>query len=359
MPVMRLPFLIAFMPAALLVACAQVPTEMRYEPHGEGAAGDRDYLWPGLPEVPRYRYIGQLTGEQNFGPAERSEPGIGERMFRWVVGLGGAIQPDPRVLVRPQGGMVDSSGRILVTDVGRGAVFVFDPGEGRLHVWTSADDGFAFNTPVAISEGRGGEILVSDAELRRVVRLDRDGSPLGSFGGDVLRRPTGLARDPVSGRIFVSDTRAHDIKVFDDDGRLLGRIGQRGTEPGQFNAPTHLSVANDRLYVADTLNARVQVLSPDGDALKTVGSRGLYVGNLTRPKGVTVDVDGNLYIVESYYDHLLVFSQNGEFLLPIGGTGDAIGQFYLPAGVWSDDRGRLFVADMYNGRVVIFQYLGV
>jgi DNA-binding beta-propeller fold protein YncE len=110
--------------------------------------------------------------------------------------------------------------------------------------------------------------------------------------------------------------------------------------------------------VSDTLNARVQVLTIEGEALSKVGQRGLYVGNLVRPKGVTVDDDGNIYVVEGYYDHLLVFNQAAQLLLPIGGTGASIGRFFLPAGVWSDPQNRIFVADMFNGRVLILQYLG-
>ena len=354
--VMRISILIVVL--GTLVSCAQVPTEMTYFPEDEDSGDQGSYLWPALPEVPRYHYMGQLVGEQNFGPSESNEPGMGETVFRWIVGLGAGFRPDPRVLKRPQSGMVEASGRILVTDVGNGAVFVFDSPQGKLFVWEGADAGAAFSAPVGIAAGPNGEILVADADLQRVIRLSGDGTPLDSFGRDVLIRPTGLARDPLRGRVYVVDTRAHDIKVFDDTGVLLSRIGRRGTAPGEFNAPTHITLVQDRLYVTDTLNARVQVLTTEGEPVKSVGRRGLYVGNLTRPKGVTVDNDGNVYVVESYYDHLLVFSQEGEFLLPIGGTGAAIGQFYLPAGVWSDDRGRLFVADMYNGRVVIFQYLG-
>lgn len=342
----------------ILASCAQTPTEMSYFPEGTDSDEKRSVVWPSLPEVPRYRYTGQLLGEQNFGPSEGSDPGIGKTVFRWIVGLGAGFRSDPDVLTRPQSGMVEAGGRIIVTDVGRGALFVFDPLQGKLFIWDRADEGVAFSTPVGVTAGVDGEILVADAELHRVVRLSSDGKPLGSFGADSLRRPTGLVRDPATRRVYVADTRAHDIKVFDDNGTLLYRIGRHGSAAGEFNAPTHISLVKDRLYVTDTLNARVQILSMDGRPLKTIGKRGLYVGNLTRPKGVTVDKDGNVYVVESYYDHLLVFSQEGEFLLPIGGSGAEIGQFYLPAGAWSDDRGRLFVADMYNGRVVIFQYLG-
>ncbi len=340
----------------LLCACAQVPTEMRYSPFT--ATGTQDRLWPGLPEIPRYRYAGQLTGEQNFAPVSDSSPAFGEKLLRWVAGLADGQRRQPRVLIRPQSGMVDATGRVLVTDVGRQAVFVFDVPNARLLIWNRADAGAGFLDPIGITAGSGGEILVADATLQRIVRLDAQGLPLGSFGDKVLKRPTGLVRDPVSGRIFCVDTGEHDIKVFDDNGLLVDRIGLRGKAPGEFNAPTHIALAGDRLYVTDTLNARVQILGLDGDPVEQIGKRGLYVGNLTRPKGVAVDEDGNVYVVESYYDHLLIFDREARFLLPIGGSGSAIGQFYLPAGAWTDRQGRIYVADMYNGRVVLFQYLG-
>jgi DNA-binding beta-propeller fold protein YncE len=337
-----------------LSACASTPMEMTYFPEGEA---ETPRNWPLLPEVPRYRYAGQLVGEPNFRVAKAEQPGAAMRFLRWLAGLG--APPDTtRQLVRPQGGWVDDAGRIYVTDVGREAVFVFDEAQSQMQVWDRADRSAHFKSPVAVIRGAGSEIYVSDSELGRVVRLDADGSPLGSFGQGVLQRPTGLARDAASGAVFVADSAAHDIKVFDDHGRLLRTLGRRGAGPGEFNGPTHITIHERRLIVSDTLNARVQILDFDGASLGVIGRRGLYVGNLTRPKGVAVDDDGNFYIVESYYDHLLVFDRDGNFLLPIGGTGTALGKFFLPAGVWSDRNNRVYVADMFNGRVTIFQYLG-
>lgn len=348
--------LIAVTGLLLLTACAEMPTEMRFYPDGADTGVTR--LWPDLPEVPRYRYAGQLTGEHNFGPAERSEPGAGEKLLRWIVGLGEGNRQMPRILVRPQSGMVDDAGRIYVTDTGRQALFVFDGLQGRLHIWNQADRGDSFVDPIGVAMGPAGEILVTDATLQRVVRLHADGRVLGSYGGDVLQRPTGIVFDPATQQVYVVDTRAHRVKVFDAAGTLVREFGSHGTAPGQFNAPTHIALSGGRLYITDTLNARLQILDLDGNPVSSIGRRGLYVGNLTRPKGVTVDADGNIYVVESYYDHLLVFNRNGEFLLPIGGTGSSIGEFYLPAGAWGDRQGRIYVADMYNGRVMIFHYLG-
>jgi sugar lactone lactonase YvrE len=340
--------------AMLAWGCAPTRTAMRFE-----ANGDRELrVWPApqTQELARYRYVGELTGEANFRDASGS--GVTARdVLGWLAGL--AERPvDPVVLQRPQGGVVDARGRILVTDVSRRAVFVFDEPGGALEVWEEAAPNLRFESPIGIAQGKGGELLVTDAELARVFRLDAGGKPIGAFGGGVLRRPTGIVRDPARGLVYVADTHAHDIKVFDDAGVLVGTLGQRGDQLGEFNFPTHLAFARDTLYVTDVLNSRVQGLAATGEARARFGKRGLFVGNLVRPKGVAADDEGNLYVVESLYDTLVVFDRESRLLLSIGGTGKDVGKFYLPAGVWVDSRNRVFVADMFNGRVVVFQFLG-
>lgn len=337
---------------ALCAACATAPSQLRLET----AAGVDAEVWPPAPETPRYRLVGQLTGEDNFVKQDKAQ-GVGRRVFGWLVGLAVGRQA-PRVLQRPQSGFADAEGRVYVTDVSRAAVYVFDAPSGRLLVWDKADLHTRFDTPVGIAPGGNGEILVADAELGRIVRLGAGGQPLGAFGLGELRRPVGVARDAELGRIFVADAQADAVVIFSDSGERIGSIGRRGEGPGEFNSPTYLSYADRRLFVADTLNARIQIFDDDGEYVGQFGRRGLFVGDFTRPKGVAVDKDGNVYVVESYYDYLLVFNQQGELLLPIGGTGSGIGEFYLPAGIWVDDRDQVYVADAFNGRIMVFQYLG-
>ncbi len=342
---------LAFCVLFVATGCAtQGSRFMRYET----AAGEAP-VWPPAPEVARYRYVGQLTGEGNF--TSNRSANAGRRALAWLVGLA-AGKHSPVVLQRPQTGYTDTTGRVYVTDVSRAAVYVFDEAAGRLDVWEMAGQNQRFQTPLGITVVEDGRVLVADGDLARVILLDDQGRPVGSFGEGVLQRPVGLAYDPAASRVFVADRQAHDVKVFDMQGRLLETWGRLGVGPGEFNAPTYLTFAHGRLYVTDTLNSRVQVLDASGRFLRSIGRRGLYVGDMPRPKGVAVDRDRNLYVVESYYDYLLVFNEKGEFLLPIGGTGSGIGEFYLPAGVWTDHRNWIYVADAFNGRIVVFEYLG-
>lgn len=65
-------------------------------------------------------------------------------------------------------------------------------------------------------------------------------------------------------RIYVPDHLGHDIKVYDLRGRLLHRIGGKGSAAGQFELPTDVQVSPDgHVYVNDRGNGRVQVLAGD------------------------------------------------------------------------------------------------
>ena len=311
-----------------------------------------DVVWPNPPSMPRYRLVGELYGESNFKQQKQ-----GRSFLQILVGLF-VGKPRPNVLQRPQSGYSDEQGRVYVTDVSRQAVLLFDIPNNSLQVFNSMNAELPFKTPIAISAAPQGDIYVSDAEQAVVARMHSDGSPVSLIGRDILNRPTGIAYDTVNKQLFVADSKDHDIKVFDELGKLIQVIGHRGEGSGEFNYPTHIAYREGHLYVTDRMNSRIQILDASGEFVSSFGDRGRYVGDIPHPKGVAADSDGNIYVLESYFDHLLIYNAAGELLLPIGGTGKGIGEFYLPAGVWVDNRDRVYIADMFNGRVVILQYLG-
>jgi DNA-binding beta-propeller fold protein YncE len=341
----------------LLGGCASEKLVLRFDPV-RATAAKRIYFPPVTDlAVPRYVFVGELFGEPNFVAAEDQKKNRFIEALKWIAGL--FDDPNPVVLQRPQSGVVDENGRILVTDVSRGAVFVFDQANGRLDVWEFAEGYRHFAAPTGIALGPAGRVFVADADLKMVFMLDAEGKGVSLIGKGVLERPTGLAWDANAGLLYVADTQAHQIKVFDVTGRQVRTIGQRGEAPGEFNYPTYLALNRGKLLVADTMNARVQAITLDDTASPIiVGERGINVGKFVRPKGVATDSENNIYVVESYHDHLLIFDDQARFLLPIGGAGKEAGNFYLPAGVWIDRGNRVFVADTFNGRIAVFQFLG-
>jgi DNA-binding beta-propeller fold protein YncE len=312
-------------------------------------------LWPSPPEIPRFAYIGDLMGEQNFAYLQKGNGGF-VGFLKTIAGVDKTRMEERLLLQRPQSGAVGQDGKIYVTDVSRQAIFVFDEPAGKLELWDHLGNGETLQSPIGIAV-TGTHIYVADSEQGKVFKLGLDGQFVSSFGEETLLRPTGLALNADESEIFVADTEAQCIRVFDPAGNLIRTIGSHGSDSGEFNRPTFLAYSSGKLVVSDSMNARVQIIDEESKINLSIGERGLYIGNMTRPKGVAVDDQGNLYVAESYFDYLLVYNSEGEFLLPIGGTGRGPGEFYQPAGIWVDSYNRIFVADMFNGRIAIFQYL--
>ncbi|MBF0341822.1 MAG: 6-bladed beta-propeller [Magnetococcales bacterium] len=343
----------------LLSACAPIQHEMILGT--ERLKPSQRPVWPSLPETPRYEYIGELRGVTNFRISGDESLKTTRSWVYWLAGIDVDTGFDPERnlnLQRPVSGCVDRNGRMLVTDMGHLAVFMFDPIKGEFAIWRNALPGQPFLSPVGIAAGSDDEVFVADSELGLVARLDAQGKPVGVIGRGELKRPTGLAWNAEKRILYVADTAADQIRLYDREGKLLEIVGKGGDKDGEFNSPTHLAFARNQLYIADTLNARIQIMDEEGNFIRTLGKRGRMMGDMSRPKGVAVDGEGNIYVVESFYDHVLIFNRDGQFLMPIGGTGRRIGEFYLPNGVWLDLAGRVYVADMFNGRVIILQFLG-
>ena len=111
-----------------LAGCADNHLVMNLADSGQGV---NPKVWPAPPDVPRYRYVGELTGEDNFRPDNWANQSTASKLFDWVVGLA-SFHSDPVVLQRPQSGTVDADGRIYITDIGHGGVYVFDKPAGKL-----------------------------------------------------------------------------------------------------------------------------------------------------------------------------------------------------------------------------------
>lgn len=343
----------------VLSACGTAPQKSQFRLDLDASLATRQLAWPSASsgQTPRYLYLGELVGEPNFFRPDSTTKGIRDVLSAVVDFIFG--EAPPVVMDRPQAGAVDEDGRIFVSDIGRSGIFVFDKNLGKVSFWDRAKELVNFMTPVGIAIGPEGHVFIADVDLGYVAHLDPDGKALQPIGKGHLTRPTGLAYDRHTERIFVTDTPTHSIKVFDLEGRLRKSIGTFGEGPTDLNYPTHLVVREGELYVSDTLNARIQVFSTlDGKHLRQIGKRGNFVGDMVRPKGVASDSEQHIYAVESNHDHLLVYNRAGEFLMAIGGVGDGPGRFHLPAGVWTDARDRIYVADMLNSRVAVYQFLG-
>ena len=225
---------------------------------------------------------------------------------------------------------VSNDGTIAVADRA-GVVLLIEPGGAtrtRIGIGVlEAPSGVAWH---------GSNLVVSDSGLGAVLLLDRTGRELQRVGVGTLRDPRGLdvADD---GSIYVADRLANCLWHFPvgEGGRISDApraLGERGTNPGQFNCPCDVALiergaAGRCLVVADEMNHRVQVLGQDGAFVSFFGMHALFPrqgdGRIHYPRSVAVDAAGTmLAVAEPFEDRVQLFALKSEQNPP-----DAVGGY--------------------------------
>lgn len=168
---------------------------------------------------------------------------------------------DPARFGRPGGLAINDYGELWISDPDNSRVAVFDSNtEFDRFVGDVRTYSGLLLTPGAAARGLKGRILVSDEGKGRVYVFDSFGIYLFDFGYDVFKRPAGLKVDRY-GNIWVVDSKLSSVFCFDRDGILLYSVGEYGTT-GEYelNQPGDVALLpGDRIAVSDTGNDRIMI----------------------------------------------------------------------------------------------------
>lgn len=226
----------------------------------------------------------------------------------------------------------------------------------------------------------------------------------GAASASTFGRPRGIAIDPVTGKLFVSDSSFHRIlrfssvaayQTFAAAEAVLGQPDMTSkfeNQNAQFNqlpsastlaAPYALAIdGSGRLWVCDANNHRVLRFDDASNKASgaaadgVLGQPGFITKNtalsqsgLNSPTGLAIDADGNLWVSDSSNNRVLRYNNaagksngaNADGVL--GGvdfttTYDAFprtsAMFSIPAGLTIDANGTLWVIDSSLNRILRF-----
>ena len=289
----------------------------------------------------------------------KPKKGFWTKAFDFVVG-----EPDFHFLVRPYSIVADSRGRVIISDPGAVGVHIFDFEQQKYKFFSRRDKSKdPMLAPQCVAVDAKDNIYVTDSEAGKIFVYDAGGKfqrTIGSLkGGEgFFKRPTGIAVDSTEQRIYVTDTLRNQIFKLDMQGNVLAKFGKTGAGQGEFNYPTELRLDGANLVVVDAMNFRVQVLDRSGTFQYSIGQIGDVPGDLFRPKGIGIDSEDHLYVVDGLRAQVQVFDRSGQLLYYFG-NGSGFGEFQMPAGMFIDRNDRIYVVDSYNRRVQVFHYYGI
>jgi len=153
----------------------------------------------------------------------------------------------------PTKAVLSPAGEYFVSDgYGQERIHRFSPQGELLLSWGSKGSALGeLDTPHSICIDRRGRVLVCDRANNRIQIFDTSGASLTAWTD--VQVPMDFFIDP-NDHVYIAEGEQR-ISIFDLDGRLLGRWGEKGTGAGQFSASPHgLSVdSHGDVYVCEVV----------------------------------------------------------------------------------------------------------
>jgi hypothetical protein len=260
-------------------------------------------------------------------------------------------------------------GNIYVTDPDVGSVFIYD---ADLNLTGELKN---LNIPLGIAVGVDGTIYVGCQGIRAVQAYDRNGDFIMNIGQGELAKPNDIALD-LYGNLYVADSPAHRIRIYNMEGRHLGDIGSSGQEDGEFNFPAAVDIAyytNDagqavgELFVVDQGNDRFQVFDLNGRLLRVlspgkIGDTGGWFGvdlqedEVSTLQSIAIDDQYRMHSLDVRLCRIQVWDAvSGVFIETYGSYGTGTGFLNLPLDLAITDpvngTNRVVVVNNSDGRV--------
>lgn len=272
-----------------------------------------------------------------FLTAFNSERGMGRNNSRSFMSYVTGQKPREKDICKPYGVAVHNH-KLYICDTDYGAVLVADFKSRSMTTFMAHGQG-TLKVPLNLAIDAAGNFYVADSGRDQVVIFDKDENYVAAIGklDEMKPRDVAVSND----RIYVADIQNHNVHVYDKaTQKPLFTIPR---EPDATNvvrrlfSPTNLALdSKGRLYVSDTGAFRVQVYDADGNYLRTVGSMGDSLGQFARVKGIAVDRDFRLYAVDAMSQVVQIFNEQGKLLTWFGEPAASSQVQNLPAKVMVD-----------------------
>ena len=312
--------------------------------NSKGTVQELRYVWPEPPDSPRVAYVGTFHGENDFSG------GFGAVMSS-LTGKETTIK-----FSRPFDICIAGNGRFYITDANEG-VILYDTKRGKV-------EPIGEKSTIDLKDPRGiayanGKLFIGLAGSKKIAVLDDEGKVITAIGREGrFPNPIDIVCDTPRHRIYIVDSKVHQVFAYSENGDSLFTVGTRGDGDGQLNYPQSAVVdANGNLYVVDGFNYRVEIFDSTGTYLRQFGKQGDVYGTFARPKGIALDSYQNIYVLDGMHQNFQIFNNAGELLMFVGKYSPFNNGFANPVSIAIDGDNTMYVTDNLNSRIQVFRLL--
>lgn len=260
----------------------------------------------------------------------------------------------------PRGISITPAGTLLVTDFRNYRIQeVSLSGQVLRESGQSGKEPGQFNDPTCAVMDAHGNLYVTDTWNQRIQQRTANGEWIGEWAQfSQFSAPRGIAVDSERNRVYVANTSAHNIVVFDMQGQHLMTWGAKGNGRDQFHDPIGMAVGlQGNLYIADTGNRRIKVVSPEGETLRIITVEE-WSASAFQEAYLAIGPNETIYVTLPLSNAIQVYQLQDATILRL--ESDAQGQqLSNPTGIAVDATGHIFVSDTGRHRLVKYAPLQV
>ncbi|XP_077865120.1 E3 ubiquitin-protein ligase TRIM56-like [Saccoglossus kowalevskii] len=250
----------------------------------------------------------------------------------------------------PYGLTINKHGDFVTADRGRNQVITHDRNGKHIQSFTFTGQFAKPFKPCDVAISDGSKYFILDDNNKQVVVSNENRKLIRAFGSSELDFPHGIAINPVTKNVYVTEYILGCVRKYKQDGCYINAFGRKGDQPGEFNAPYLLAInKKGMVYVADNINGRIQVFNSDDQFMFEFSSTG--DGIMTRPRGVAIDKNDYVYVSSNH--RVTKYDSYGQFICRIDSDMDSLS---YPRGiaVTDDVRCKISVVDNGNKSIKVF-----
>lgn len=270
--------------------------------------------------------------------------------------------------VNPGAIATDGAGRVYVPLRGAGKVNIYDNARGGNQLLTSIGAG-QLQDPISVAVDLRGYIYVADAAKNQIFAYSpyywgapylatsgTQGQSLGQFSG--LRQ---IAAD-FEPRIYSAEADNGRVQVSDPArGALTALFGFGVTDPGAWGPIYGIALDSSQRVVVSSSSPSdpLRLYQQNGTLVGAIASGGSGSGQVAGPTGLAFDPVDRLLVADTGNNRVDFFASAGGGFASLGSygsVGSGTGQFDQPGSLAEAPGALLYVADNGNGRIVRLRY---
>ena len=295
--------------------------------------------------------------------------GSGDHTYEVVKGWGAL--PDGIKYGNTHGVQVDSQGRVIVHNMSKDSICIFDPDGKFIKSWGKEYAGGAHGLQLS-KEGNTEFLYLATTGQHTAVKTTLDGEVVWTLqfpkeceaykGTNAHYVPTNIAIAP-NGDFYVADGYGLSwIHQYDSKAQYIRSWGGGGSAPGQMSCPHGIAIdtrgEQPVIVVADRANKRLQYFSLDGKHLSFVKDELRHPCHFDQRNGEL--------LIPDLSGRVTIFDKNNKLVVHLGDNPDKSqwegnglpqnkwvdGVFIAPHGACWDKDGNIYVAEWLRpGRV--------